>query len=321
MSPGGLFITTDRAIRESAATFALTATIGLTLFKFLVGWITASVGVFSEGMHSLLDLLSAGIAYFTIREAGKPADKDHPFGHGKIETLSSLLEALLLIVAALFIFYEGFLRLLNPSPIVHTELAIAAIAISLVVSYVVYRHNIRAAAQTESSAIELNALHFLADVVTSAGVLAGLLVISVTGWVLVDPLIALGISFYIGWISYSRIVRALRELTDVQLPLSEVHDIEKALEERADEVIGVHELRTRRSGVERHVDFHLLVCKDVTVQRSHEICDEFESRIHSVYPKTSVQIHVEPCNNHDESCSRNCAFLARRAQRAQNQIS
>jgi len=274
----------------------------MTAMKFAVALISGSVGVLSEAIHSLLDLISAGLSYFTVREAVKPADDAHPFGHGKIETLSSLFEAVMLVVAGGLIVKEGLEHLHDPQPLTHGGWAIAVISVSLLVSYYAYRHNFGAAKATESSALHVNALHFLADVVASLGVLIGLVLIQVTGWHIIDPILAFAVAAYIFWISIGQVRHALRELSDGQLPEGELLKLRGVLDEFGNEMIEAHDLRTRKSGNARHVDFHLVVCGSLTVDQSHAICDEMERRILDVLPRTSVTIHVEPCDKERSSC-------------------
>ena len=271
-----------------------------------VAFVSGSVGVLSEGLHSFLDLVSAALSYYTVREAGKPADEDHPFGHGKIETLSSLFEALLLIVAAGLIFYEGIDHILHPVAIHHENLAIGTMILSILVSYAIYRHNKSAALVTESSALHVNALHFLSDVVASIGILIGLILLQVTDWLLIDPLIAFAVGIYIFTVSIKQVRGALLELTDTQLPEHEVRMIRQIVEENADKRIEAHDLRTRKSGATRHIDFHLVICGHATVDDSHRVCDEIEYKINQVMPGSSVNIHVEPCERERTQCHLNC---------------
>jgi cation diffusion facilitator family transporter len=268
--------------------------------------------VLSEGVHSFLDLVSASLSFFTVREAGKPADDDHPFGHGKIETLSSLFESLLLLVAAGLIVNEGYDHLLHPQPVHYQGLAMATMGVSLVVSYVVYRHNSKAAHAVDSSALHVNALHFMSDVVASLGVLIGLIVLKLTGWLVVDSIVAFAVAGYILVISASQVKKALLELADTQLPGDEIKTIWKILEGVKDRAIEAHDLRTRKSGSTRHIDFHLVVCGQLTVEESHGVCDEIEYRINTVFPNASVNIHVEPCETEITGCREKCAVFQRR---------
>ncbi len=294
--------------RFRAASFALWTTLGLTAGKFLVAHLTSSVGVLSEGIHSSLDLLSSAVAFFTIREAIKPADREHPFGHGKIETLSSLLEALLLVPASIFIFIEAYDHWKNPEPLKQPWLAFGVMIVALAVSVIAYLHNRGAARATESRAIEVNALHFLADAATSAGVAIGIVVIYFTGAAWIDPLIGFLIGLYILYISGPQIWAAIGELTDSRLPDTEVAAIEATLKRFSSRIIDIHDLRTRKSGVSRHIEFHFTTCGKISVEEAHEIGDEMEQAVEKKFPRARVTVHADPCGIRDRNqpftCSR-----------------
>jgi cation diffusion facilitator family transporter len=280
------------------------------VLKLGVGVLSGSLGVVSEGIHSLLDLVSATLAYFTVREALKPADEEHPFGHGKLETLSSLFEALLLVTAAIWIVLEAVGHVRHPQEIRHSGIAIATIAVSLAVSFFVYRQNRVAAELTESSAIHVNALHFLADAITSIGVIIGLLLLRVTGWLLIDQIVAFAVAGYILWISWRQVRNAVKELSDVQLPDAEIARIREVLGRERIDMIETHDLRTRKSGAQRHIDFHLVVCGETSVQKSHSLCDQIEDQLHEAFPTASINIHVEPCSHENIKCLETCPHRA-----------
>lgn len=284
-------------VRYRAAKVALYTTIALTTGKIVVGIISHSVGVLSEGIHSSLDLVSAAVAFFTIREAGKPADHDHPYGHGKFETLSSLAESLLLIAAALFIVHEAVDHFNNPVTLTHEGAAVATILVSLIASYFAYVQNAKAAKITGSSAIEINSLHFLADAVASAAVLAALLVIAFTGWTWVDPTVALLVAVYIFAISWKQVKPAINDLLDSKLPENEVTKIENILLSFKNQMIEAHDLKTRKSGTNRLAEFHLIQCGKMTVEESHTLCDQIEEKIQDEFTGAQVTIHVEPCSH------------------------
>ena len=265
----------------------------------------------SEGVHSFLDLISAAISYFTVKEAGKPADADHPFGHGKIETLSSLFESILLIVAALLILYEGIHHLAYPEPLEHQGFAIISILISIVVSYFVYLQNRNAAIVTESSALHVNSLHFLSDVIASLAVLVGLVLMKFTGWTMIDSFLGFGVALYILAISLKQVKTAFLELTDTQLPEEELQVLRTLFDEFRTESLEVHDLRTRKSGSTRHIDFHLVMCAYHTVEASHSVCDEMEVKILQFFPSASVNIHVEPCEREKVQCHISCPIFAK----------
>lgn len=279
----------------------------MTALKVGAGIYTGSIGVLSEGVHSGLDLMSAAVAFVSIRAAGKPADLDHPYGHGKYETISSLLEALLLVVAALWMIWEGIDHLNHPQLISHEGIAIAVLGVSTVLSYLMYRHNLSAAGLTESSAIHVNALHFLADVVAGLGVMVGLALLKWTGWLIIDPLMAFGIAAYVLAISVKQVKRAFDELSDSRLPPEEIAEIHRVLDSGlGGDILEVHDLRTRRAGATRHMDFHLVVCGQLSVNQSHVACDQLEARLDERFPGASVTIHVEPCGHHSAGCETSC---------------
>ncbi len=278
----------------------------MTILKVGIGYVSHSVGVLSEGIHSCLDLISATLSYFTVRVAIKPADQEHPFGHGKIETLSSLFEAILLMIAAFFIIYEGTQQVFDPKPIQYQNMSILIMFISAVASVFAYRHNALVAKQTESSALHVNALHFLADAMTSAGILIGLVLLQITHWPLIDPLMAFVVAIYILIISIPQIKNALLELSDFQLPHAEIQMVQSILNNWKSGVIEAHDLRTRKSGATRHMDFHLVVCRHLTVENSHTVCDELESKIKQNLAGASITIHVEPCAHATPQCQTTC---------------
>jgi cation diffusion facilitator family transporter len=213
------------------------------------------------------------------------------------------------------IFYEAVHRFQHPAAIEYQGLAMFVIIASMAVSYWVYRQNLAASRATDSSALRVNALHFLSDVVASLGVLLGLVLLKWTGWSVIDPIIAILVAVYIVIVAGRQIMQAIGELSDTQLPEAEVRDIRSVLDSFRGRMIEAHDLRTRKSGAFRHVDFHLVVCGELTVERSHEVCDEMENAIQAKYPAASVSIHVEPCGHvRGPSCRETCPVLREREQ-------
>jgi cation diffusion facilitator family transporter len=290
----------------------LIATVGLTVLKIGAAVLSGSVGVFSESVHSFLDVVSAAVSFFTVPQSVKPADEDHPFGHGKIETISSLFESLLLVAAAVLICLEGVDHLRHPQPVVYQGVAMAVIGVSLLVSYGVYRHNLKASEATDSSALRVNSLHFLSDVVASIGILVGLVLLRFTGWLIIDPIMAFLVAGYILIVSAAQVKEALLELSDRQLPDSEIREIHELIDGFRHRVIEAHDIRTRKSGAARHIDFHLVVCGQLSVDESHQICDEIEAKIMERFPTSSITIHVEPCEHERTECRKVCPIYQAR---------
>lgn len=298
----------NHLLRNRAAKLAVFAASFLTILKLSVGWYTHSIGLVSDGVHSLFDLMAAAVAFFTVRAAHKPADREHPYGHGKIETLSSFFEAVLLLGAGSLIAYESIKRLFHPQEVIHQSAAIITVLISVGLSWIVYRHNKVAAEKTESSALKVNAFHFYTDFISSIGLLAGLILLHFTGWTPIDALMGLGVSVIILKESYSLIKAAVFELVDAQLPEDEVKIIKDALKKFESRMIDIHDLKTRRSGAIRHIDFHLVTCGVLTVNDSHKLCDEIEKKIYESFPKAMIHIHVEPCSHASLNCKTACDF-------------
>jgi cation diffusion facilitator family transporter len=293
-------------LRGRAAGYALASTVALTGFKLFVGVISGSAAVLSEGLHSFLDLVSASVSFFTVKEAGKPADEEHPFGHGKIETLSSLVEAILLVVAAGLMVYEGTQQIIHPTPLHYQGLAMITIIVSIVVSYLMYRYNLGVAQTVDSSALHLNALHFLTDVLASFAILIGLVAMKLTGWLMIDAILAFAVAAYILVVSARQVKKAVLELLDAQLPDNEIQEIKNLLSTFEEDLIEAHDLRTRKSGATRHIDFHLVCCGTMTVNESHAVCDQIEGKILERFPAASVNIHVEPCEPEKTGCRVRC---------------
>lgn len=278
--------------------------------KLGVSVATGSIGVLSEAIHSGLDLLSSLVTFFVVRASVRPADWDHPFGHGKIEGLSALFEAFLLLVAGGYIVYEGASRWAGEGRAVqHLDLGILVTGVSAVVNLLVYLQNRRVADAEESLAIETNSFHFLTDVFSSLAVFLSLGLMRFTDWVFLDPLVALVIAGYIFWVGVEQIKKCLAELSDTTLPEEEVAVVRQVLNARDAEYLNYHDLRTRKAGAVRYIELHLTVCEDVRVREAHDVCDRIEDDLSKSFKKEmQVNIHVEPCGNHGPACAEQCLF-------------
>jgi cation diffusion facilitator family transporter len=182
----------------------------------------------------------------------------------------------------------------------------------MAVSFAMYKHNSKAAFEVDSSALETNALHFLADVMASVAVIIALILVRITGWLWIDAVMAFGVAAYILIVSAKQVKSAMLELLDAQLPNSEVAQIRRVLDSFKNRGIQTHDLRTRRSGSIRHIDFHLVCCGKITVGESHAVCDEMETELGKVFQGASVTIHVEPCEHETPDCHKACEIFAAR---------
>jgi cation diffusion facilitator family transporter len=274
-----------------------TTLIGL---KLVAGVLSGSVAIISEAIHSSMDLVAAIIAFFSVRVSDKPADRDHPYGHGKIESVSGVIEGLLIFVAAAWIIFEAIRKIINPHEIGETWLGIGVMAFSAVVNALVSTALYRTAKKTDSLALEADALHLKTDVYTSAGVAIGLVLLQVTGLQILDSIIAILVALLIIMESAQLVRRAFRPLLDTRLTEDEEKMIREIVAKYRTDFHGYHRLRTRKSGSARFVDFHLTVAGEMTVRESHALADRIEKEIMAKLPHTNVTIHVEP-SRHTET--------------------
>ncbi|MEM4262596.1 MAG: cation diffusion facilitator family transporter [Thermoplasmata archaeon] len=285
-----------------AARFSVFSNSALMILKLAVGLITASISVISEAIHSGTDLIAALIANFSVRRSTVPADDGHKFGHGKYESLSGSIEAALILVAAAIIIYEAFLRLIEHSGLQIIEIGILIMGISAALNFLVSRYLMRIAKRHHSLALEADALHLKTDVWTSLGVFVGLVLVWITGINEIDSLVAIGVAALIINASLRLTRKSTRELLDYSLSKDEERVIQQTILEIVGETATYHELRTRRSGRERFVDFHLVVPRHLEVKTAHQMCDEIENKIRLRLPDSDLTIHIEPCSENCAEC-------------------
>ncbi len=289
--------------KSNVALLSVISNTSLVILKLVVGTMIGSVSVISEAIHSGVDLLAAMIALFAVRKSGKPADEDHPFGHGKVENISGTVEALLIFLAAGWIIFEAVKKLTNPEPMEDAWLGIVVMLISVMANIIVSKNLFKVGKETDSIALMADAWHLRTDVYTSLGVFGGLAVIFAGGLVLpgvdlrwVDPVAAIGVALLIIRAAYHLTVESARDLVDVGLPFEEVDDMRRHIRAFAPTIRGFHRLRTRKAGSSRFVEFHIRVDASMSVDESHRIADMITCSIKQHYPGTTVTIHIEPCN-------------------------
>jgi cation diffusion facilitator family transporter len=284
--------------KTAAARLSVFSNTFLVLLKLGVGMVTGSISVLSEAVHSAVDLLASGIAFFSVRASDIPADDHHPYGHGKIENASGVAEGLLIFGAAGLILYQAFQKFREPAPIEHHFLAIAIMAVSVLINWSVSRYLFRVARETESIALEADAHHLSVDVLTSLGVTLGLIITTITGWSVVDPLIAVGVAVFIMRIAWNLASEAGAPLLDQRLPQEEIQRIQDILDADA-RVLGYHKVRARRSGADRHVDLHLQLDPALNLRDAHQVAEEVEDQIREAFPAVHVITHVEPATEEE----------------------
>ncbi|MCX6008809.1 MAG: cation diffusion facilitator family transporter [Chloroflexi bacterium] len=290
---------------RGAANLLIGVVISLILLKVITGWISGSISVFAQAADSFLDLFAGVVTFFAVRIATKPADEEHPFGHGKVEDMAGMVQGVLLFIAAGLIIYSSVGRIINKTPIELAEAGMVAMAVSMVASVLLSRYLLKVSRATGSVVLEANARNITGDIYSTAAVLVGLLVVRLTGLSILDPIIAIGIAIYIAKIAYDAINKPLLGLVDASLPHSEQSVIKSCLAEQGSQVVGFHELRTRRSGNQRYIDLHLVMARGISLEQAHQVCDLLEVDIRARLPRTNVTIHVEPCDGKCKYCSIN----------------
>ncbi|AZS15415.1 cation diffusion facilitator family transporter [Paenibacillus lutimineralis] len=266
----------------------------VVLLKLAIGIVTGSVAVISEAIHSTLDLVGSLIAFFSVRLSSRSADKNHPYGHGKVENISGTIETILIFVAGIWIIYECVHKILNPTTIKLPFLGIIVMLVGAGVNFIVSRKVKKAADEFHSVAMKSNALHLLTDVFTSLGVAVSLLLVTLTGWTILDPIIGIVLALYIMREAYKLMKESFPPLIDARLTEEEESEILRVIELFKERYIEFHDFRTRRSGPEEYVDFHLVTPSTMDVLTAHQLCDEIEQAIKAVFEHSQVLIHVEP---------------------------
>ena len=278
--------------KVSIARLSIVSNTLLILLKMAVGFISGSVSIVSEAIHSSMDLVAAIIAFLSVRVSDNPPDSRHPYGHGKIENISGVIEALLIFIAAIWIIVEAVKKLAGEK-IEIDSIALGSIVmlISAIVNTIVSRRLYKVARATNSVALEADALHLKTDVYTSLGVSAGLGLILITGINWLDPIIAILVALFIIKESYNLLQRAFTPLLDTAWSEYEIGELEERLNNLE---VNYHDLRTRVAGNYRFIDIHIQIPEDVSVGKAHKYCDKIENELTSVYENLTVTIHVEP---------------------------
>jgi cation diffusion facilitator family transporter len=303
--------------KSRVAVLSVVSNSTLVVFKLIVGLAIGSVSVISEAIHSGVDLVASLIAFFAIRTANKPADEKHTFGHGKYENLSAALEGALIFFAAGWISYEAIKKLMYPGPVETPGWGILIMGCSAFTNLIVSRKLFKVGTETDSMALIADGWHLRTDVWTSAGVAFGLLVYYLAGiffpllpmsWI--DPVVALGVAGLIIKAAWELTSESITALLDVSLPPNEEEVITAIISSFFPQAKSFHKLKTRKSGSDRFIEFHLVVHKDLTVKEAHDICDDITRQILEKLPNATTMIHTEPCLDSCQGfCRGTCAIF------------
>ena len=296
--------------KERVAMLSVASNSILVIFKVIVGTLIGSVSIISEAIHSGMDLLASIIAMFSVKKSHLPADDAHPFGHGKLESISGFIEAILIFAAAFWIIFEALKKLTSSQAVESPGLGVAVMFLSAAVNYFVSRKLFSVGKEADSIALTADAWHLRTDVYTSVGVMVSLGIIWVSHFFFVDPSIhwldpvaAIFVAVFILKAAYDLTAQALGDLMDVKLPPDEEQWIRNVITGRNPEIHGYHQLRTRKAGNFRFIEFHIKVDPQMTVESSHDIAGQLKHLIMDKFSAATVTIHIEPC---DGNCTGIC---------------
>ncbi len=282
--------------KQHVAALSIISNTTLICLKTIVGIMNGSVSIISEAIHSGMDLIASLIAYLSVTISGKPADESHPYGHGKIENISGVVEGLLIFIAAFLIIKEAIERIIHPAPLEATFWGIGVMLLSALANSIVAIKLYKTAKAEDSVALEADALHLKTDVYTSLGVAFGLLIIKLTGIVILDSIVAILVALLIVREAAHLVAFAFQPLLDGRLSKAEEQPIKETLEHFQFETknnVRINYFKTRKSGSQRFVDFHLGLSPEITIKEGHEIAEGIRSELYSIYPDLQVHIHLE----------------------------
>ena len=312
MSPRGP-VAGSGITKPRAAAVSIASNSALIALKLAAAAITGSVAILSEALHSMIDLIASVVAFVSVRKADEPADVDHPYGHEKLENVGAAIEAMLILVGAGVIVYEAVNRLSTGATVDQLGLGIAVIAFSGLANVGVSRFLSREAKRQNSPALAGDAAHLGTDAFTSGGVLAGLVLVQITGANAIDSVVAIIVAGVIVVTGVRLLRRSTGVLVDVAPPPEEMDRVEAAIARaraNAPEVVGYHKLRARTTGRRTYVDMHVQFAAGTTLEHAHEVAHRLRDAIESDLGDAEVLIHVEPESSRRDPAESPSAFRA-----------
>ena len=300
----------DASAKEGAARFAIAGAAILGTLKLVTGILMNSIGLISAAVDSLVDVLISTVNFFSIRLAAEPADAGHPYGHGKIENLAGFVQGIVIGVTGLWIVTEAIRRLIRGVQIQRVDWGIVVLLISIAGSWMIARRLARVGQATDSVVLMADSLHYATDTWTNLGVLVALILTRATAWPGFDPLIALGVGGVILVSGGRLLLRSVQDLMDTALPV-EIQAWVETIIRRHPYAISFHDLRTRRAGSQKLIDFSLVMCRYIPLGEAHELVDHLEKEIEGAVPNADVVIHAEPCHTPCPPNPAHCALLLR----------
>ena len=284
----------EKKEKKSAALVSIISNTVIILLKIIAGSISGSVSIISEAIHSFSDFLASILTFFAVSRASEPADKEHPFGHGKYEDMSGFIEGGLIIFAGLFIIYEAVKKCFNPlEPHLEPTIGIYIMCFAVIANFFVSKYLFYVAGKYDSISLYSDAQHLRTDIYSSLGVLTGLIIIKYTGFIFLDSLVALIVAIMIIKTGFFIAKDTLNNLLDGSLPQKDISKIEEILKKN-DSIKGYKNLKARKAGHCKDIEMTIFFNPDLKILECHKICDEIEDEIAKCYENVNVIIHAEP---------------------------
>ena len=289
----------DRASLTRFAWLSIGAALATIALKSGAYFLTNSVGLLSDAIESLVNLAGAVMALIMLTIAARPADEDHVYGHSKAEYFASVTEGILILGAAIGIIVTAVQRLIDPRPLEQLGIGLAVSIAASVINFIVARILLNSGRLRHSITLEADAHHLMTDVWTSVGVIGGVAIAGVTGWNILDPLVAIAVALNIVWTGFQLVRRSVSGLMDEALPESDQHKIQTVMSAYREKGADFHALRTRQAAARRFMSVHILVPGEWTVHDAHHVAEDFEADIRSALGGVvTVFTHLEPAEDH-----------------------
>ena len=279
--------------RARAAAASVVTAVSLVVLKLVAGSVTGSLSLFASAVDSLMDIFASIVNFVAIRTASRPADEDHAYGHGKAEGLSGLFQSAIIGGSGIYLGYESVVRLFEPRALESETVGIAVMAVSTTASYLLVRYLRQVARETASLALAADSLHYATDVLTNLGVLATIVIVAISGFAILDPIVSLGIAGYILVAAFGLLRTSIDHLMDRTLP-EEVHDTARRIALAHPEVRGVHDIKTRAVGARRFIELHLEIDGSRSLRDAHAASVEVLRAIEREIPNSKVFVHTDP---------------------------
>jgi cation diffusion facilitator family transporter len=299
--------------KAKATIVSISVAILLALLKTIFGVISGSLAVIASAVDSILDIISSSINYYAIKKAEAPPDENHPFGHGKFESLAAFIQSIIIMISGGFILYKSYLKIIHNSSVSNLSQGIYIMLFSIIITLFLVIYLNKTAKTENSNVLKADALHYEIDLFTNIGVLASLIIIKYTNFHYIDPLVSVIISLYIIFEAVKLAVEVSKDLLDAEIDSETKQQIIDILNDFDEFHLDFHNFRTRKAGSKMFVDFHLTLCQNLPLRDAHKICEKIENSIKNKIKDVDVIIHIDPCTilpcEGIDTCNRNKIIL------------